>query len=181
MKVIFLDIDGVLNTQNTFVEIHNEWKKTNKRRIEIDSFRVEILSYIVKKTDAKIVLSSTWRFGFKHQNGVLIPATKRAEELTNIFKKYGLKIYDITMRDSNGIRQNEIYMWLKNRNDIESFIVIDDDIYDLLDFKNKELIQTTFYGSKDNAGLCINHVKKAVEILNSNEYDKKIILNKNYL
>lgn len=40
MKVIFLDVDGVLNTQQTFMKIYEEWKKTGERRTEIDLERV---------------------------------------------------------------------------------------------------------------------------------------------
>lgn len=50
-KVIFLDIDGVLNTSYT------------KYRDEVlDDFRLDYLAKIVNKTRAKIVLTSTWRY-----------------------------------------------------------------------------------------------------------------------
>lgn len=50
-KVIFLDIDGVLNTSYT------------KYRDEVlDDFRLDYLAKIVNKTHAKIVLTSTWRY-----------------------------------------------------------------------------------------------------------------------
>ena len=69
MKVIFLDIDGVLNTSQTFIEIDNEFIKTGKRRIEIDLDRVELLKEIVDATGAVIVLSSSWRLSGKMENG----------------------------------------------------------------------------------------------------------------
>lgn len=50
-KYIFLDIDGVLNSQKTRV---NDPKN-------IDRTLTKNLSVIVKATKAKIVLSSTWR------------------------------------------------------------------------------------------------------------------------
>ena len=43
MKVIFLDIDGVLNTSQTFKDINEDYKKTGIDRIEIGQF-IEILS-----------------------------------------------------------------------------------------------------------------------------------------
>lgn len=45
MKVIFLDIDGVLNTNDTFVNSDIETEKD----ILIDEFRVEYLRQIVEK------------------------------------------------------------------------------------------------------------------------------------
>lgn len=45
-KIIFLDIDGVLNTAFT-----------RKRNEHIDDFRVKLLSDIVQQTNAKIVLT----------------------------------------------------------------------------------------------------------------------------
>lgn len=64
MKVIFLDIDGVLNSQ--------DWYKRRERypaprtmdqyhEKEFDPEAVKLLQRIIKKTGAKIVLSSTWR------------------------------------------------------------------------------------------------------------------------
>lgn len=49
MKVIFLDIDGVLNTDETIDRIDVEYIKTGIKRIEIDEFRVEYLKQIVEK------------------------------------------------------------------------------------------------------------------------------------
>lgn len=53
MKILFLDIDGVLNTHD-----HNALAKSG--RIHPD--KVERLNYILQSTRAKIVLSSAWRY-----------------------------------------------------------------------------------------------------------------------
>ena len=57
MKIIFLDIDGVLNSIG-WVE---RTKGTAYEDKEIDPSKVRLLKQIIDKTDAKIVLSSTWR------------------------------------------------------------------------------------------------------------------------
>ena len=54
MKVIFLDIDGVLNSDASLMV---------DDRVEGDL--ILNLKYIVDKTDAKIILSSSWRLYFK--------------------------------------------------------------------------------------------------------------------
>lgn len=50
-RIIFLDIDGVIATQKTIIE--GSWGLTPQKQ--------DLLGYIIEKTDAKIVLSSSWR------------------------------------------------------------------------------------------------------------------------
>ena len=57
MKVVFLDIDGVLNDDTTP-------SRTKSRLIFVDREKLLRLKRIVAATGAKIVLSSTWRHKF---------------------------------------------------------------------------------------------------------------------
>lgn len=171
MKVIFLDIDGVLNTSQTFIDIHKEYIETGIRRIEIDLNRLNFLKRIVDQTGTAIVLSSSWRSLGKMENGVYIPLNEKMASLIKLFNNYGLHIYDITPKDPNGVRQNEIDAWLKHK-DVESFIVIDDDPFDLQKFLHKELIKTSFTPDNemiknmdDCTGLCERHVIEAIKKL----------------
>ena len=58
MKIIFLDVDGVLNNINDFKQ------KKNKEELEhglvLSKPKIKLLHQIQEKTGAKIVLSSTW-------------------------------------------------------------------------------------------------------------------------
>ena len=74
MKVIFLDIDGVLNTSNSYTVSSN-------LQLPIDNFRLNYLRYIVEKTDAKIVLSSSFRHFFQKENNVMVPKTLKGKKL----------------------------------------------------------------------------------------------------
>ena len=56
MKIIFLDIDGVLNS-DMYEANRTDWLDDNS----IDPSRVKLLADLVKASDAKIVLTSTWR------------------------------------------------------------------------------------------------------------------------
>ena len=58
MKIIFLDIDGVLNS------IAYEREKAPEQSF-IDESRLPLVAQIVRKTGAAIVLSSTWRIYWK--------------------------------------------------------------------------------------------------------------------
>jgi len=109
MKIIFLDIDGVLNCKTTI----NRYGGA----IGIDPYLVMHFNRIIFATDAEIVLSSSWR----HWEGGL-------EE----FKKRVMPFKDITptITDPKAIRGDEIEAWLKeNIKDRKEtkYAILDDD------------------------------------------------------
>lgn len=65
MKLIFLDIDGVLNHQQWFSsEQFNSWTPKNLHEHDLNQlcpYSVAIFNDLVKNTEAKVVLSSSWR------------------------------------------------------------------------------------------------------------------------
>ncbi len=169
MKVIFLDIDGVLNDSKTFEDIYNEYQITKTRRLEIDREKLEYLKRIVEETQALIVLSSSWRLMGILKNGQVIKGTEKFYALIKMFQEYGLKIYDVTPY-IEGKRNEEIKAWLKNK-DVENFIIIDDEVYYLQEFK-EHLIKTSNVKDKRNirniydcSGLKPEHVEEAIRKL----------------
>ena len=54
--VLFLDIDGVLNSREC-------WDRLRGLRHKIDREKVALLNEVVAATDCRIVVSSTWRKG----------------------------------------------------------------------------------------------------------------------
>ena len=180
MKVIFLDIDGVLNTSETYRKRREEYIKTKRWITEIDLHRVARLKYIINMTGAKVVLSSSWRLMGEFSDGEYISKSNLLKELLDIFNSFGIKIYDITPHlDYGSKRDKEIMKWLKGK-DIESFVVIDDETSFLMEFVQNELIKTSFLpdgemlmNMDDCTGLCEEHVNKAIAVLNSNEYKYK--------
>ena len=58
MKIIFLDIDGVLNCQKSQSKCGG--------LIGIDDKKVKVLRKIVESTNAKIVLCSSWKSGWEY-------------------------------------------------------------------------------------------------------------------
>lgn len=173
MKVIFLDIDGVLNNQQTFKSRYEHHQSTGEWLLEIDEIMVSRLANIVKETNAKIVLSSSWRNGFSYDT--CEPLGEQAQGLVDILNEYGLSIYS---RTGNGRdRTDEIDEWLYNHNDIDTFVILDDDSYDLQKFIDRELIKTSFTAPNemvkdmgDCTGLQDEHVVKAINILNKTEH-----------
>jgi len=174
MKVIFLDIDGVLNTSETYDKIYRSKGFLGIYDIEIDNFRLEYLKQIIEQTDAKIVLSSSFRYFFAKENNKIIPTNLKSKKVYDLFNRYGIEIYDTTPTEKQS-REEEIEFWLANRDDIESFIIIDDDpsmFENLLD----KLIQTSrvrlnylMSFMKESFGLCERHIPEIVDRLNKKE------------
>ena len=180
MKVIFLDIDGVLNTSETFIEQTNNYKQNGIYNVEIDEFRIVYLKEIIDKTESKVVLSSSWRYFFTKENNIVLPIKQKGLDLYNLLKKYDIEIYDITTKQSMK-REKQINLWLNDHNDVESFVVIDDCSYDLQSFIGKEFIKTSFtkdgemlINMDDCIGLCEEHINQAINILNSKIKIKKL-------
>lgn len=160
MNIVFLDVDGVLNSMEYF----NSFGKGGARGKDIDESKVLLLKEIVDKTNAKIVLSSTWRQLRDTENE---DCMRMWNYLINTLSKYDLCILDVTPI-INMNRPKEIKAWLKDypEKDIK-FVSLDDDFsyggykkYGIADC----LVKTTFYGI--DGGLQKEHVDMAIEILN---------------
>ena len=122
MKVLFLDIDGVLNKRSDG-EVITETDSI----YTVNRVLLEHLHKIVEDTNCKIVLSSTWRI-FK--DGI------------EFLEEYGqLEIFDVTKRIHNGRRGEEIQVYLDEHPDVESYAIVDDDS-DMLDSQLRNFFQT---------------------------------------
>ena len=131
MKYIFLDCDGVLNNINYTKKCYtkNGHKPMSMYCVPFDPYNLKNLAKLVRKTKANIVLTSTWRLDKEH---IAVLKARLAE--------YGLRIYDMT-DNINMIRGVEIKEWLKSHRDIENYVVIDDEEYNLSNFiDNKHLV-----------------------------------------
>lgn len=147
--------------------------------LDIDEEKVAILGEIVKLTDAKIVLSSSWRWDFKYGKENIENSSSKA--LIYVFDKYNIDIIGITPKVSGGNnkisscswRENEIKEYLKSHPNIDSFCIIDDDIEDLQTLTNY-LVKTNFYQTnEDSGGLQRKHIQESVNILSINRTKKR--------
>ena len=129
-KVIFLDIDGVLNTKWWYAQMNRNTPK-DKYGYAFDPNAVSNLKYILDQTGADIVISSSWKsFGFSELEemweerglpGKLIGITPNSvsdEMLLNA---------DLDNMELFSIRGMEIKEWLsKNGKRISHYAIIDD-------------------------------------------------------
>lgn len=106
MKIIFLDIDGVLNNHFDYERYGFEY---------VDSGLVEVLKGIVFATKAEIVLSSTWR----------INDSDRAFIRSALRYKY-LDFIGITPYLKSKPRAEEIKLWLQDNPHVVKFAILDD-------------------------------------------------------
>ena len=106
MKVIFLDIDGVLNNQTLLYHYGLDY---------IDGDMVELLKHVVSATGAEIVLSSSWR---------LDGYSKKVVEKE--LEKMKMELLDCTVRIEGKKRADEIKEWL-GRHKVNKYAILDDD------------------------------------------------------
>ncbi len=139
MKVIFLDVDGVLNSS------HSHSISTNEKGWmwdEVSEYHLEKLKRIVDKTDAKIVLSSSWREYHPLLTGDGEVTDGLLKVLLEKFEKFGLSIYDVTPELRLQIRGNEIKQWLDNHSGVSNYVIIDDE-YDFRYEQESFVVRTT--------------------------------------
>jgi hypothetical protein len=178
MKIIFLDIDGVLNVSS---RERDEWGSVFHPHL------VENLRLIVEKTDAKIVISSSWRKdGLAKMQEMWIARGLPGEVIdttpslylkkdgsiqfwNNKLKKHpteAVKGYSIP-------RGCEIEYWLKNEGftkyEIESWVILDDDNDMLLSQKSSYVQCSGNFDDHDcvdaGYGLTRNCAEQAINIL----------------
>ena len=156
MKIIFLDIDGVLNS-NAYDRTRDKSKQTN-----IDETRIPFVKQIVDQTGAVIVLSSTWRM---HWNSDKAKCDNDGLYMIDLFGKYGVEIYDKTPDLGYfADRPDEIKQYLNELGEtIESFVIIDDYIYGWGELSDR-FVKTEPYRS---LGIDADTVERAVKILNN--------------
>ncbi len=158
MKIIFLDIDGVIKEDRQGVPFLDE------------SFVV--LKKIVDETGAKLVMSSTWKTKYKAfvDNGYKTDI-EDILMLYNALCKHELSIFDYTplLKIERELRRPaEIREYLKSTNDIESFCILDDRDEFLWAELSENLVLTCL-GADENgektAHLSAEHKQKIIDIL----------------
>ncbi|MBQ8498184.1 MAG: hypothetical protein IJ489_12130 [Clostridia bacterium] len=154
-KIIFLDIDGVLNSAR-YQRIRTETDGN------IDETRLPLVKKIMDETGAEIVLSSTWRLHWDQNEE---NCDRVGKELNDLFTQYGLHIIDKTpVLEHSYLRADEIAEWLKlHEGEYGNFVILDDTFSGWCDLQN-HLVKTDFLIGR---GLEEKHVQKAIDILNA--------------
>lgn len=107
MRVLFLDIDGVLTTERS---------RTIKQRESLDASCLKRLRDLIAATDVKVVITSTWR---------------KWRTQANLQEYLGILVYDVTpvFHTPNHPRRRgqEIRAWLDLHPDVDRYVILDDE------------------------------------------------------
>ena len=160
VKILFLDIDGVLNTFDDVLQMHER---------HINKEHLSRLTYIVDKTHCKIVLSTSWR-----------NIIQKKRELWEELSKVGLIRKELILGERYEMtpdlcpfeqRTDEIIKALddiKRKTKVCSWVVLDDmDLLKKGQKGNRERINDHFIQCDPEHGLTDKQSIEAISILNS--------------
>lgn len=152
MNICFLDYDGVVNTPMWNAKgTHCSYSVNNI----VNNFQaVQWVSEFCQKNDFKIVVTSTWRFQPDYKE-CLIKGGLRD----------GVEIIGRTKHISGAKRGEEIKEWLTSHNDIDKYIIIDDD----RDFLQSQLSHHVRTFSE--VGFTLREYNRAVKMLKDGALD----------
>lgn len=158
MKVIFLDIDGVLNSDEYIDSIKG---KEMTAENEIDMEKVRLLEQAINQTGARIVLTASGRYA------------QVGRYLRKVLSQ--MAIFTDATPYMNNIRGLEIKEWLSQNNDVEDFVILDDEIFESYD---EELLSKLIKISNGNGrnlgeGLLQKDVDEIVNRLGKNIAQEK--------
>lgn len=167
MNYIFLDIDGVLNSEKYILKMHKKHGEDKKAIPEeiynlrfLNEKAFKLLGKVVKQTNANIILSSSWRSAFI--NNYPSRDNLLAQQFYATLHKYGMTISGITTlkHKDRGLQILEyVNQYLL---ETDCWIVIDDECSDIIPYiQNNKFIKTDF-----KTGFMKKHMRQAIKLLN---------------
>lgn len=155
MRVVFLDFDGVLNSQASFLMETRRRKKDERITLGVQHTLCHVCAsnfqyFLDQVPDVKIVISSTWR------------VVHKLSWLKKTMKKYGIdssRVIGVTPQTLSGYRGREISLWLMDHPEVTDYVIFDDNSLFDNSFDPK-FVQTTWL-----AGLTLSHVYTALKKL----------------
>ena len=176
-KILFLDIDGVLNSSDWYssddaqelrhIKSDNEDRKNYK--FHFDPRKVDLLSQIIDSTDCQIVISSSWR------------KNRTVEKLQEIFKIVGFSYPEKIVGSTDvfyswlkegvhcsSVRGLEIRVWLEKNREFVNPLYAKTYRYCILDDNSDMLLdqQNNFVKCTNQEGLTLELANRVIQILN---------------
>lgn len=154
MRLIFLDMDGVLNSTQS---AHLHWRTKYDRKTFMQGFddlcpiAVSNLNWLLERVpDARIVISSTWRKFHEIEEW----HEKMATDCPSIVGRVIGKTPNLRTKLSqeSPIRGHEIYKWLEDNGHLETpYVVFDDD-------RDMDKVESNFIWIDGDHGLQFKHI-----------------------
>ena len=160
MKVIFLDIDGVLNSVDWMKTIApNSWK-AGDGETQLDPAAVLRLDRVAKESGARIVISSTWRkiyrcgaiAGFLRRRGFTGEVIGETPDFSR------LEPCERGTVDGRFERGHEIQAWLDEHPQVTHFAILDDD-------SDMAHLADHFVHTRHPSGLTDAHIPQLLKLL----------------
>ena len=116
--IVFLDVDGVLNSRNTVERSPDGYRG-------VDHLRVKVLADVINKYGGgELVITSDWK---------ILASDDDYEYLANKLKEYGLSVSGKT-DDEGPDRGKGVDEYLKTHPEIEEYVILDDNTFDYDDY-----------------------------------------------
>jgi len=145
-KVLFLDIDGVLNSKIFYKYLY----KPENGESRFDPYCVILVKKLIEEFSLKIVISSTWR------DGAINRLMKELND--NNFMEYLHEDWlTPIVRPAN--RGKEIELWLGNHPEVEDYIILDDNV-NIMDHQMDKFVKTSMH-----MGMVQEHYSQARNLL----------------
>ena len=166
MKVIFLDFDGVLNSQTSFLyednrrRVHKEQGVKGPVNQTLSHQQCAAFQYVLNQyPEVKVVLSTTWRNLYD------------MEWLKAKLAEYHIdssRVIGKTPEEFSGNRGIEIQRWLTDHPEVTHYVIIDDNDWGIVGVHGRgHFVQTTWEG-----GMNIEHAYELCEKLSNHHKDK---------
>lgn len=169
-KIIFLDVDGVLNYSHY----------TNDTTNDIDPAKVQMLADLCEKTNAKVVITSSWR-GSKNYtpriytvlrdilNTYDVPVLGDAPYIELEFVQKHETSNTIDFTDCNTFKYStgrgaEVKQYIDEHH-IEKYVIFDDEDWDWKSYGLAEHWCKSTYYDEHHGGLQPSHINKALKLL----------------
>ncbi|HCW54570.1 MAG TPA: hypothetical protein DG753_12735 [Clostridium sp.] len=160
INIVFLDIDGVLNTgRNQDLQEQRDGKSTFYHQFYFDKQCMRNLKEIILQYDAYVVISSSWR---------IEKDTIYWSEILRNFRKYHIEDRIIGKTPSfSTTRGDEIKKWIdNNEKKVNNYIILDDED-DMFGLEDHLVLCNDYYGFDDDKKIL------AINILENEYLDNK--------
>lgn len=152
MKIIFLDVDGVIKPYNSETPL-----------MSLNSTCTKNLKELLEKTGANIVLSTSWRENPVDLNFLMHQLSKHDINASVIAGSTPI-FWGLNNGAWEGSRGHEIESYIKsNLIDIEKFVILDDDTSPLM--KDWSELNGLFIQTQMSIGFDENKMKQAIDFL----------------
>jgi len=144
MRILFLDIDGVLVPGGFLRGCAAMAGKLGQPvdRDLLDPYKVHLLNGLKDVPGINLVISSTWR---KHDN---MPAAIMCQEIELPLHPDWTTTWDVPLREPGQeralVRGWQIAEWLSRHPETEGYAILDDDIADMLPCQTPHIVRTSY-------------------------------------